>query len=72
VLRGTKQHSSLEFIKLEKKYGSVVTFWIGHIPFVIIFDSDIARDALKQNAFSGRPETQFGINIKNLKQNQLH
>jgi hypothetical protein len=47
VLRGTKQHSSLEFIKLEKKYGSVVTFWIGHIPFVIIFDSDIARDALK-------------------------
>ncbi len=50
VLRGTKQHSTLEFFKLLKKCGSVVTFWIRHIPFVMIFDSDTARDTFKSNA----------------------
>ncbi len=69
MIRGFEQHPSLELIKLEGKYGSVVTFWIGHMPFVIIFDSDIARDTFKQNAFSGRTETSFGIKLK---QNKLN
>jgi hypothetical protein len=69
VLRGIKQHSSLEFIKLKGRYGSVITFWVGHMPFIIIFDSDIARDTFKQNAFSGRPQTSFGVKLK---QNKLN
>ncbi len=58
-LRGTKEHPSLELAKLRHKYGSVLTFWLGNTPMVIVFDCDLARDAFKQNAFSGRPQIYF-------------
>jgi hypothetical protein len=60
VLRGTKQHIGLELFKLRNKFGNIVTFWIGNRAFIIVFDSEIARDIFKLNAFSGRPKVFFG------------
>jgi hypothetical protein len=47
-------------LKLRKKFGDVVTFWFGNKALVIVYDSGIARDIFKLNAFSGRPQTHFG------------
>jgi hypothetical protein len=60
VLRGTKQHFGQEILKLRNKFGDIVTFWFGNKALVIIYDSGIARDTFKLNAFSGRPQTHFG------------
>jgi hypothetical protein len=66
ALRGTKEHFALELAKLKDKYGSVVTFWIGNTPSVIVFDSELARETFKLNDFSGRPETLFGKKNNNI------
>ncbi len=60
MLRGTKEHFGLELLKLRNKFGNVVTFWVGNRAFVIVFDSEIARDTFKLNAFSGRPKIILG------------
>jgi hypothetical protein len=60
VLRGTKEHVGLELAKLRDKYGPVVTFWTGFKPSVFVYDSELAKDTFKLNAFSGRPKTFFG------------
>ena len=50
----------LEIMKFSKKYGPVMTFWMGPNPFVFIFDIDIARETFRKNEFTGRPDTYFG------------
>jgi hypothetical protein len=60
VLRGTKEHFGLELAKLRDKYGPVVTFWMGFKPSILVYDSELAKDTFKLNAFSGRPKTYFG------------
>ncbi len=62
VFRGTKRHTSIELIELSKKYGPVFTFWMGPIPFIMIFDRDIARETFRRNEFAGRPDSYFGKN----------
>ncbi|CAG2104911.1 unnamed protein product [Medioppia subpectinata] len=52
--------SKLEVSKLSKVYGLVFTLWIGPLPFVIICDLDMGRQAFNKCEFAGRIDMLFG------------
>lgn len=58
---GLKDNSFYGFLNLAKSYGSVYTFWMGPMPWVVITDLESAKEAFldKKNEFAGRPKVKL-------------
>ncbi|CAG2108359.1 unnamed protein product [Medioppia subpectinata] len=57
---GYKKHWNLALNQLYKRYGPVITIWIGPFPFVFIADTELAREAFAQVELIGRPQFALG------------
>jgi len=50
-----KKHPHKIIREVGKDYRPVFTFWLGHLPHVIVLDPQAVLEALKSKSFSGRP-----------------